>query len=380
MDAVDGLPQVSSIDAATLVRWLGDGTPVTVLDVRPAAERAGWSIPGSVHVDAYDALWARDPAALAGAPVPRDRPVVAVCAAGRTSRLAAALLHAQGHDAYSLDRGMRAWSLAWNHAEVALAHPDDPGASRIIQVRRVGKGCLSYLVVSAGEALVIDPCLDASAYLSLASDLGSRVGAVVETHVHADHLSRGRALAAAAGARLFIPEQGRTRFSHEAVRDGDRIPVGTETVLALRTPGHTGESTCYSFADAVLFTGDTLAAGGVGRPDLEAGREEAEPRARALYRSLLRILDLPAPTLVLPGHTGEPVPLDGSPVMLTLGEARARIRLLSLDEEDFTRAVVSSLPALPPNHAAIIGFNEEGTSPAGDPAVLEAGANRCAVG
>src|SRR6059036_576616 len=88
--------------------------PVTVLDVRPAAERAEWAIPGSVHVDAYGALRGGDPTALADFhPTNGDR-VVTVCAAGKTSMLAAQRLRARGLDAVSLEGGMHAWTLAWN--------------------------------------------------------------------------------------------------------------------------------------------------------------------------------------------------------------------------------------------------------------------------
>src|SRR5207247_9789801 len=126
----------------TLRTWLEEGRPVTVLDVRPAAERQEWAIPGSIHVDAYDALLAHDPAALAVVDVPSDGPVVTVCAAGKTSLIAAEQLAARGVEALSLEGGMKAWSLAWNAAEVPI-----PGSSvRVIQVRRTGKGCRSYLI------------------------------------------------------------------------------------------------------------------------------------------------------------------------------------------------------------------------------------------
>src|SRR5213080_3397155 len=121
-----------TIDVETLRRWLEEGRPVTILDVRPTAERAEWTIPGSMHVDAYDALKAHDPAALADVDVPSDGPVVTVCAAGKTSRIAAEQLQARGLQALSLDGGMKAWSLAWNTAEVPI-HAKD---FRVIQVRR----------------------------------------------------------------------------------------------------------------------------------------------------------------------------------------------------------------------------------------------------
>src|SRR5271169_4120578 len=89
-----------TVDVETLRRLMDGGAPVTVLDVRHSGERADWSIPGSIHVDAYDALWARDPHALDAAELPEGRTIVTVCGAGRTSLLASSLLR---------DRGKAAW-------------------------------------------------------------------------------------------------------------------------------------------------------------------------------------------------------------------------------------------------------------------------------
>ena len=123
-----------AVDVRKLRTWLEQGAPVTVLDVRPAAERSEWSIPGSLHRDAYDALRGGDPSALADVTLPTDRPIVTVCARGRTSEIAAKLLRERGLDAYSLSGGMKAWSLAWNTAEIVNAQ------AVLIQFRRTGKG------------------------------------------------------------------------------------------------------------------------------------------------------------------------------------------------------------------------------------------------
>lgn len=125
---------VPTVDVETLRGMLGRHDPVTILDVRPQAERDEWSIPGSIHRDAYAALGAGDPSALSNLGIPADRAVVTVCAAGRTSRLAAAQLRQRGIEAFSLAGGMKAWSLAWNAAEVATP------TGTLVQFRRTGKG------------------------------------------------------------------------------------------------------------------------------------------------------------------------------------------------------------------------------------------------
>src|SRR5205085_4353554 len=132
---------------------------------------------------------------------------------------AAEQLRARGIAARSLVGGMQAWSHAWNTAVVPVAG----SAAEIIQVRRTGKGCLSYLVGAAEEAVVIDAALDPAVYQALAAEHGWRIRQVLDTHIHADHLSRSRRLAAATGARLYLPAQERVRYPFTALRDGDTV-------------------------------------------------------------------------------------------------------------------------------------------------------------
>jgi rhodanese-related sulfurtransferase len=155
---------MSTIDPETLRSWLETGKPVTLLDVRSSADRATWTIPGSLQVDAYAALKARNPHALDGLTLPTDVPVVTICNVGHVSQIASEQLQARGIEARSLEGGMQAWSLAWNTADVPLPS----SSTEVIQIRRVGKGCLSYLIGSRGEAAVIDAALPPEVYLEVA--------------------------------------------------------------------------------------------------------------------------------------------------------------------------------------------------------------------
>jgi glyoxylase-like metal-dependent hydrolase (beta-lactamase superfamily II)/rhodanese-related sulfurtransferase len=363
------------IDADTLREWLDTRQPVTVLDVRSDDDRAQWTIPGSLHVDASAALRSGEAGPLADLALPADRPVVTVCNAGRMSQSAADVLAARGLDARSLGGGMKAWSLAWNTADVPLP----TSTARVFQVRRTGKGCLSYLVASEGEAAVIDASVSPGVYLDLARRHGWSIQYVLETHVHADHLSRARELAHAAGAALLLPPQNRVSFDFRPVGDGTELRVGTATLRALHTPGHTAESTSYLLDDAAVFTGDTLFTQGVGRPDLHADPAAARVRAAALFASLNRLRTLPARIVVLPGHASEPIAFDGRPVDATLGDVDQWLRGWLTSEEAFTDRVTAHLPPTPPNFARIVALNESGEAPPVDPTELEAGANRCAV-
>jgi glyoxylase-like metal-dependent hydrolase (beta-lactamase superfamily II)/rhodanese-related sulfurtransferase len=366
---------MESIDVETLRMWLEEGRPVTILDVRPAAERAEWAIPGSIHLDAYRALNQRDPHALDALDVAGDAPVVTVCAAGRTSQLAAAQLAARDVPALSLEGGMKAWSLAWNTAEVPL----EDGSMWVIQVRRTGKGCLSYLIGAGEEAFVIDASLDPQVYLDLARSHGWQITSVFDTHIHADHLSRSRQLAERSGAMPLLPEQQRVSFPFTAMRDGDTLATPQLMLTALRTPGHTPESTCYLLNNAFLFTGDTLFLTSIGRPDLHANAQEARARSALLYHSLHKLLALPSETFVLPGHASQPVPFDGLPIGARLAEIDEQVGLLHATHTVFVETLLQRLPPTPPNYERIVRLNEAGLVPEDNVTELEAGANRCAI-
>lgn len=368
-------PSSIGITVDALREMLDRRQPVTVVDVRPEAERAEWAIPGSIHIDAYAALREGDPDALAGLDLP-EGPVVTVCAAGRTSLIAALQLRGRGIEARSLSGGMKGWSLAWNSVDIPLTS----GSAEVVQVRRTGKGCLSYLIASNGQAAVVDASLPPDVYQRIASERGWTITRVFDTHIHADHLSRASKLAEATGATLFAPEQERVAYPFSPIRDGDVLRIGDAAVKALHTPGHTPESMSYLLDERVVLTGDTLFLEGVGRPDLEANATEAAARAHALYGSLQELRRLPSDTIVLPGHTSSPVAFDREPVLGTLADVVERIELLRHDEDSFVTAILGRIPPAPPNHALIVQLNEAGLVPElADTIELEAGANRCAV-
>ncbi len=203
---------------------------------------------------------------------------------------------------------------------------------------------------------------------------------MLDTHVHADHLSRSRRLAELVGATLHMPEGAPVSYQFSDLADGDVLEVGSAHLEAVRTPGHTPESTSYLLDGRALFTGDTLFLSAVGRPDLDATPDAARPRARELYRSLRRLLVLDPETLVLAGHTGEPVAFDGEPICAQLSRVRASVRILKEDEDAFVEQIADHSTPTPSNFERIVELNRAGLSPEGDPTELEAGANRCAAG
>jgi glyoxylase-like metal-dependent hydrolase (beta-lactamase superfamily II) len=182
------------------------------------------------------------------------------------------------------------------------------------------------------------------------------------------------------GAILHMPEGAPVSYPFSDLADGDILEVGSAKLEAVRTPGHTPESTSYLLDGRTLFTGDTLFLSAVGRPDLDATPEVARQRARELYRSLRRLLALDPETLVLPGHTAEPVAFDGEPICARLSEVRGSVRILKEDEDAFVEEIAGHRTPTPSNFERVLVLNRAGLSPEGDPTELEVGANRCAAG
>ena len=367
---MEGAKEVST---ETLRNWLEAGKEVSILDVRPIEERSEWFIPGSIYFNAYDKLKAHKPDALHGLHLDKKIPVVTVCAAGKTSAIAAAQLNEQGFEVYSLQGGMKAWSMAWNTAK--LSFPD----FQIRQFRRTGKGCLSYMIISNDEAIIVDASLPIEIYQDVLVKEKLKVRHVIETHIHADHLSRSKQLAESNKATLHLPAPNKVNFDFVPVTGTTVFQIGNISIKVILTPGHTTESTCYLINDKVLLTGDTLFINGVGRPDLKANDDEAMQRSKMLYQSLQKLLTLDDDIIVLPAHTSQPVEFDHTPIQATIGSIKENVAMLKLNEEEFSNTILQRIPPTPPNYLSIVEKNIKGDFSDINPVDLEAGANRCAV-
>lgn len=227
------------INKDQLSTWLKEKRPVTILDIRPLKEREEWSIPGSVHANVYDKLKANEPTAFDGIEIPKAQPVVTVCGGGKLSVTAAEKLLDKGYKVFSLQGGMKALNFAWNTAEVII------DTVKIIQVRRSAKGCLSYIIGSKNEAVVIDASLDPHVYLDLANANGWMIKYVTDTHVHADYLSRTRDLAKASIATHVLIDKATVEYPYTPIQNGDQLEFGNAPLEVVHTPGHTLESTAF---------------------------------------------------------------------------------------------------------------------------------------
>jgi glyoxylase-like metal-dependent hydrolase (beta-lactamase superfamily II)/rhodanese-related sulfurtransferase len=362
-----------NITAETLRNWLEQNEPVFILDVRPKEQREEWQIPGSHYLDAYKRLHQGDNSVLDEVEIPENIKVVTVCNAGRTSEIASEVLRNRGVDAYSLEGGMKAWSLAWNKAVIFL---DD---YEIIQLRRTGKGCLSYIIVADKEAIILDASLPVEVYKNILQQNNWQIKAVMETHIHADHLSRSKQLADELSVPLLLPVSNKISFAYKSLQNNQSIQLGKIFIKVISTPGHTLESVCVLINDEVLLTGDTLFTNSIGRPDLKADNDEAMRRAELLYESLQLLMNMNDNIIVLPAHTNTPIDFDNKPVMATIGEIKTKVPMLKLDKSEFVETILAKLPPTPPNFLSIVERNLKGDFSDINPIDLEAGANRCAV-
>jgi glyoxylase-like metal-dependent hydrolase (beta-lactamase superfamily II)/rhodanese-related sulfurtransferase len=244
-----------------------------------------------------------------------------------------------------------------------------------VEFKQFYLGCLahaSYLIGSEGEAAVIDPRRDVDEYIDEAKARGLAIRCVIETHLHADFVSGHLELSERTGAKIVFSHRAGVTFPHLAVREGDQIRLGSVELRVLETPGHTPESICLVATDHVasetprlVFTGDTLFIGDVGRPDL-AGARGFTPAEMAgmLYDSLhQKLLTLPDSVEVYPAHgagslCGRNISKETSS---TIGEQRRlNYALQPMGKDAFVRIMTADLPEVPAYFPADVARNREG--------------------
>ena len=389
-----------NLSVGALRERLARGEPTFLLDVRTSKEFAAWKVEGPRSIDTLNVPYTRilaeadenDIAAGAAnylakncaGQIPREVLIVAVCAKGGTSAYVAEGLRTLGYDAVNLEGGMVAWG---NHYE-ALTVVDEPGLA-VIQVARKARGCLSWIAISDGEAVVIDPLRHVDRYLEHLAAHGAKACAVIDTHAHADHISGGRVLASTTGAPYYLHPYDAIHpidmlpapFDFEFLREGRRLSFGRSSLDVLHVPGHTLGAVALLLDGRFLFAGDTLFVNAVARPDLGGRAEAWTPLHQA---SLARLLALGDDVVMFPGHFSSAGEADPG------GAFTARIAALLTHNEGARRAlkdapsfaayIMASLPEFPPQYVEIkrvntglIEVNEDRASE------LELGKNVCAL-
>jgi glyoxylase-like metal-dependent hydrolase (beta-lactamase superfamily II) len=233
--------------------------------------------------------------------------------------------------------------------------------------------CASYLFgcTTHRQLAVVDPHAElVDEYVAAAAAIGAPITAVFETHVQADHVSGLPALVEQTGATAYLPAGAGVEFAHAALAEGEVVELGNTVVTAIATPGHAPAHNAYTVADRrrgtdepwLVFTGDSLLIGDVGRPDLHVA-DDVLGQARLLQRSLRRLLELPDYVIVYPSHYGGSVcgrGLSGNPIS-SIGFERAHNRMLAIAEPDnFAAALLADLPPAPADQREIVAANRSG--------------------
>lgn len=379
---------MTTISVEQMLRMADEGDSILLLDVRNDDEYEAWKVESrrpieTVHIPYFDFIEDPDLVKTVDA---AGREVLVLCAKGGSSDYIAEMLRDGGLDAKNIEGGMVAYG---EHLDPVRIPLDEDEAERfeIWQLNRRGKGCLSYVIRSGEDAVVVDPSRRIEAYESFVGHLGARIVRVFDTHVHADHLTGGPALAIRTGAGYFVAAGEGFDLSHSVtpLRDGDEIRLGGEEgvvmdVRILYTPGHTPGSTSFLVGKRHLLTGDTIFVASVGRPDLGGHVVEW---GRMLFHTLReRIATLPDDTVILPAHySGLAEMREDGVVAGRLGDLRKTVPELQIQSEDeFIEAMQSALSPPPEVYAQIIGVNLGQSSVDEEKATeWELGKNQCAA-
>lgn len=412
------------IKPADLKKKIDDGEDIYILDVRDPQEHKTWKVFYDRYDDTplipVDSLLSSD--SLKN--IPKDKEVVTFCARGNRSMGAAQMLSARGYNVKSMEGGLSGWNTVYDIAQILDIGSPSPGSSMTLpsslmvwQIRRVSRGCMSHIIANLADkkAAVIDSTCEIDDYVStIVNENNLKIIGMLDTHLHADHLSGSTKLAKKYGCDVYVSAlepyelndfPNADGLNLKSLKDGDKIRIGNGVVLdAIHTPGHTNGSVCFKLkidepqemgygddgmqkkngnpnsGKTYLFTGDTLFVDGVGRPDLH---NKAEEFTRRLYDSYhQKILRLPEETIILPSHFSERFE-HGKPIYRTLKSIKENMNIVSdtVSEDEFIKSILSSIPSQQPmNYEKIVSINK-GMVPCNliGQSDLETGPNSCGI-
>src|SRR5690606_2800284 len=367
--------------AAHVARKVIDNEELFILDVRNADAFADWKIEGHkfeyLNIPYFELL---DGVEEILPKLPTDKDVLVVCAKEGSSIMVAEMLSEAGREVAYLEGGMKSWSSYLEPIKVA----DLENGGELYQFVRLGKGCLSYMVISEGEAAIIDAVRFTEVFTNFAKEKGVKFKHVLNTQLHEDHISGGRNITAASGASYYLPPKDATEvvFDYTPLTDGLNVEIGASqiNINALYSPGHTIGSTSFIIDNQFLLTGDILFIDSIGRPDLAGLAEDWVGDLReTLYT---RYRELADDIVVLPAHFMiiDEMNADGT-VARRLGDLFAENHGLNMeDETEFRKTVTDNLPPQPNAYQQIRQVNMGKITPDNDEQTeMEIGPNRCAV-
>jgi glyoxylase-like metal-dependent hydrolase (beta-lactamase superfamily II)/rhodanese-related sulfurtransferase len=405
---------MKQINPSDLKKKIDNNEDIFILDVRTPQEYESWRLSYDRHktlkLIPVDSLLAQGSHLIKE--IPKDKEIITICAHGIRSMAAANFLNQLGYDVKSLSGGMAGWNKVYDVAQVPVP---SQASFRIWQIRRVSKGCMGYMISSIQDkkAVVIDPSREIyESFVKVAEDNGLLIVKVIDTHQHADHVSGVAKLVKSIKTNTnpeifayfssfeeYNGNENTGLHNIKYLRDGDVVEVGENVKLkVIHTPGHTKGSLSFFIESSTLnqdgdetdgdiipyqyylFTGDTLFIDSIGRPDL---RDEARDFAGLLYETYHQKIDnFPPNTLILPAHfNSASVTLKhGIPIYETLESLKKKIRLLSMNKDEFVSLVTETVPPKPMNYKTIISINKK-MLPYDEVQIpdLEAGPNSCSI-
>ena len=422
-DTNDNRNQGIQISPSDLKEKMDKAEDLFILDVRTSQEHESWKLSYNRYEDSLllpiDALASFPDILGKEHQIPKDKQIITLCSHGIRSMMAAKYLTQLGYNARSIEGGLSAWNNVYDVASIPVDDANLSSKIKIWQLRRVSKGCIGYLVASEVDktAIAIDPTCDINDVVAKIAEANNlHITKVIDTHLHADHISGASLLAKIYGAEVYlgsfegydIDENGNDGIIFKQLRDNERINIGKGiSLVSLYTPGHTTGSMCLKLdidyednssinyglekhnnsdynktedtaiysrnsdnnndittstttraKSSILFTGDTLFVNGIGRPDLQNKAHEFMYNLYNTYQQ--KILNLPKETLVLPGHFNDSF-VHQKPIFDTLGSIRNNVKVLSKSKDEFFMFVQKSLDTLqqPVNYKKIIDINKK---------------------
>ncbi|WP_179885018.1 MBL fold metallo-hydrolase [Bacillus sp. AFS015802] len=370
---------VKNVTAKELTQKIMNGDRMFILDVRPQEAFDDWKVEGkNVKIINKPFSELKDHLESVQSILPDDEAIYVICAKGNSSTKTAEMLTDAGMDnIYSVEGGMQAWSEYLEPVKIG-----DLAGGELYQFVRIGKGCLSYAIVSGGEVAFIDPSRLVGPYKKFIQDHELSVKAVLDTHLHADHITGGRSLSQEFDATYYLPTKDaeEVQYTYEEVNDDTDIKVGDTVIEAVYSPGHTIGSTSFIVDQHYLLTGDILFIDSIGRPDLAGKAEDWVGDLRETLYS--RYKNLPDDLIVLPAHfmTIDEMNEDGSISHLLSDLYKENHGLNIDDEEEFRKTVTENLPPQPNSYEKIRETNMGKINPEEEEKrEMETGPNRCAV-
>lgn len=349
-----------------------------LLDIRREDEYKDWNIKGSINIPINDLISDGNYIGIKEMlkTLPKDKMIVTICAKGLNSQVAASILRDMGYNSVSLEKGMKGWNENFDIYKL------DFKDFTVIQFVRIGKGCLSYIVIdkSTQKCAIIEPAVFIDEYEDYIRANALTLKYIIDTHAHADHFSGGMELARKLNMDYYVNEIEVDKvFQFKSLKDISQFVIGSTKLEVLSTPGHTDGSVSFLVNNEALLCGDLLLLESPGRPDLARTKEETTKGAAILFDTLQTIMGkLSDEVKIFPSHFTK---TEIRPVVMSFGDLKASSEPLKMkDKQKFIDYITSSIPNTPPNYETIKKFNKAGVMIPLDYAEdLEIGPNRCAA-